>query len=45
MYVRLEVLTVVVVKNSIFWDVTLGSSLKVNRRFGGTYAFIFRIEE
>jgi hypothetical protein len=36
-YVRFEILTAVVVKSSVFWDVTLCSSLKVNRRFGVTY--------
>jgi hypothetical protein len=30
------VLTVVVMKNSIFWDITRLSPLKVNRPFGGT---------
>jgi hypothetical protein len=29
-----EVLTAVVMKGSIFWDITLCSPLKVNRRFG-----------
>jgi hypothetical protein len=32
-----EVLTAVVMKNSIFWNITLFSPLKVYRRFGGTY--------
>jgi hypothetical protein len=32
-----EVLTAVTTKNIIFWDITLLSSLKVNRRFGGIY--------
>jgi hypothetical protein len=32
-----EVLTAVVMKSSIFWDITSCSPLKVNRRFGGTY--------
>jgi hypothetical protein len=32
----LEVLTEVVMKISIFWDIRQCSSLKVNRRFGGT---------
>jgi hypothetical protein len=31
-----ELLTAVVIKSSIFWKTTLCSSLKVNRRFGGT---------
>jgi hypothetical protein len=32
-----EILTTVVMKSSIFWDITLCSPLNVNRRFGGTY--------
>jgi hypothetical protein len=32
-----EVLTAVVIKSSIFWDITPCSLLKVNRRFGGIY--------
>jgi hypothetical protein len=32
----LEVLTPVVKKSSVFWDMTLCSPLKVNRRFGET---------
>jgi hypothetical protein len=32
--VGFEVLTAVVTKNFIFWDITPCSSLKVNRRFG-----------
>jgi hypothetical protein len=35
--VGFEVLTVVVMKNTIFWDITPCSPLKVNRRVGGTY--------
>jgi hypothetical protein len=31
-----EVLTAVVMKSSVFWDITPCSSLKVNRCFGGT---------
>jgi hypothetical protein len=31
-----EVLTAVVMKSSVFWDITLCGSLDVNRRFGGT---------
>jgi hypothetical protein len=30
-----EVLTAVVVKGSVFWDITPYTPLKVNRRFGG----------
>jgi hypothetical protein len=30
-----EVLTAVVMKISIFWDITLCGPLKINRRFGG----------
>jgi hypothetical protein len=33
---RPEVLTAVVMKSSIFWDIKLCSPLKYNRRFGGT---------
>jgi hypothetical protein len=36
-YVVFEVLTAVVMKGSIFWDITPCSSLKVNRHFGRTY--------
>jgi hypothetical protein len=36
-YVGVEVLTGVVMKSTIFWDITLCSPLKVNRRFGRTY--------
>jgi hypothetical protein len=32
-------------KNSIFWDITPCSVLKVNRLFGGNVLSIFRIEE
>jgi hypothetical protein len=35
-FVRFEVLTVVVVKSTIFWTIMPCSLLKVNRRFGGT---------
>jgi hypothetical protein len=35
--VGFEVLTAVVMKSSIFWDITPCSPLKVNQRFGGTY--------
>jgi hypothetical protein len=35
--VGVEVLTAVVMKGTIFWDITPCSPLKVNRRFGGTY--------
>jgi hypothetical protein len=34
--VGFEVLTAVVLKGSIFWDITPYRPLKVNRRFGGT---------
>jgi hypothetical protein len=36
LHVESEVLTVVGMKNSIFWDITLCSPVKINRRFGGT---------
>jgi hypothetical protein len=35
-YLEFEALTVVAMKNSIFWDGTPCNPLKVNRRFGGT---------
>jgi dolichol kinase len=35
-FVGFEVLTAVVMKSAIFWDITPCSPLKVNRRFGGT---------
>jgi hypothetical protein len=35
--VGFEVLTMVVVKSTIFWDITPCSPLNVNRHFGGTY--------
>jgi hypothetical protein len=34
-----EVLTAVVIKSTIFWDITPCSPLSVNRRFGGTHRF------
>jgi hypothetical protein len=34
-----EVLTSVVMRSSIFWDITPCGPLKVNRRFGGTPRF------
>jgi hypothetical protein len=36
--VGFEVLTAVVMKNTIFWDITPCSPLKVNQHFGGTYS-------
>jgi hypothetical protein len=36
-YLGFEVLTAVVMKGTIFWDVTPFSPLSANRRFGGTY--------
>jgi hypothetical protein len=36
-FLRYEVLTAVVMKDFIFWDITRYSPLKVNRRFGGIY--------
>jgi hypothetical protein len=35
-FVGFEVLTAVVMKSYIFWDIMLCSPLKVNRRYGGT---------
>jgi hypothetical protein len=34
--VGFEVLTAVVLKSTIFWDITPCSPLRVNQRFGGT---------
>jgi hypothetical protein len=36
-WVGFEVLTVVVMKSTIFWDITPCSPLRFNRCFGGTY--------
>jgi hypothetical protein len=44
MYVGFEVLTVVVVKSTIFWDITPCSPLKINV-LEEHVAFIFRVEE
>jgi hypothetical protein len=32
-----EVITAVVIKRTVFWDITPRISLKVDRRFGGKY--------
>jgi hypothetical protein len=32
-------------KSSVFWNITPCSTLQVNRRFGGTFASTFRVEE
>jgi hypothetical protein len=37
-----EVLTAVVMKSTIFWDITPCSPLSVNRRFGGTCRLLFQ---
>jgi hypothetical protein len=37
MYVGYEVIVAVVMKGSIFWNLTACSPFKVNRRFEGTY--------
>jgi hypothetical protein len=45
-YVGSEVLTAVVMStNTIFWDITPCNLLKLSRRFGRTYASIFRVEK
>jgi hypothetical protein len=36
-YIGFEVLTAMVMKSTIFWDITLCNPLSVNRRFGVTY--------
>jgi hypothetical protein len=41
-YSRFDVLTTVVMKSSIFWDIMSCSPLKVNRRFGGTCRLHFQ---
>jgi hypothetical protein len=40
LYAEYEVLTAVVVKSTIYWDITPCSPLKVNRRFEGTYCLL-----
>jgi hypothetical protein len=42
---RSEVLTAVVMKSTILWDITPGSPLKVNRRFGGTYRIHLQVRK
>jgi hypothetical protein len=44
LFVRFEVFTAVTMKNAVFWGVALCRS-RVNRRFGGTYCSIFRVEK
>jgi hypothetical protein len=44
-YVGSEVLTAVVMKSTVFWDITPCSPLKVNRNFGGTYRLHLQFEE
>jgi hypothetical protein len=41
-HVGFEVLTAVVMKSTIFWDITLCSLLNVNRRFRGIYHLHFQ---
>jgi hypothetical protein len=41
-YVEFEVLRAVVIKSTIFWDITPCSPLKVNRCFGGTYRLLLQ---
>jgi hypothetical protein len=36
-YVGFEILTAVVIKCNMFWDITPCSAMSVNRRFGRTY--------
>jgi hypothetical protein len=43
--VGFEVVTAVVMKSTVFWDIMACSPLKVNRRFGGHIASIFRVEK
>jgi hypothetical protein len=44
-YVGFEVLTAVVLKGTIFWDITPCGPLSVNQRFGGYITSIFRVEK
>jgi hypothetical protein len=44
-YATLVVLTVVVVKSCIFWDITPRSPLKIDRHFGKIADSVFRVEE
>lgn len=44
-YVAFQVLTTVVMKSSIFWDVTPSSLMKVYQHFRGTYCLILKVEE
>jgi hypothetical protein len=43
--VGFEVLTAVVMKSTIFWDIMPRIPLKVNRRFGGTYSLYLQGRE
>jgi hypothetical protein len=43
--VGVEVITGMIMKSSIFWNITACSPLKVNRSFGEDIAFIFRVQE
>jgi hypothetical protein len=44
-FVEYEVLKHVVMKSTIFWDITLCTPLEVNRRFGGTYHLYLQLEK
>jgi hypothetical protein len=44
-YVGFEILTAVVMKSTISWDITPCCPLKFNRRFGVAYRLIFKVEE
>jgi hypothetical protein len=43
-HVGFEVIVSVFMKGSTLWDITPRSTLKVRRRFGGTY-HLFKVEE
>jgi hypothetical protein len=45
LFVGFEVLTSVVMKSSIFWGITMCSSLKFNRRFEEKCCVHFRVEK
>jgi hypothetical protein len=44
-HVRFEVLTAVVMKSSVLWDISPHNALKVHQRFWEHVTSIFRIEE
>jgi hypothetical protein len=43
--VGFEVLSAVLIKSSVFWDIRSVNLVKINRRFGGIYPFISTLED